>query len=31
VRTRATARRYREHVVPGKALVGEAALGSIFA
>jgi pimeloyl-ACP methyl ester carboxylesterase len=31
VRTRATARRYREHVVPGMALVDEAALGRIFA
>ena len=31
VRTRATARRYREHVVPGKALVDEVALGHIFA
>jgi len=31
VRTRETARRYREHVVPGTALVDEAALGSIFA
>ena len=31
VRTRATARRYRQHVVPGMALVDEAALGRIFA
>jgi pimeloyl-ACP methyl ester carboxylesterase len=31
VRTRATARRYREHVVPGTALVDETALGRIFA
>ncbi len=31
VRTRATARRYREHVVPGTTLVDEAALGRIFA
>ncbi len=31
VRTPATARRYREHVVPGTALVDEAALGRIFA
>jgi pimeloyl-ACP methyl ester carboxylesterase len=31
VRTRATARRYREHVVPGTKLVDEAALGRIFA
>ena len=30
VRTRATARRYRDHVVPGTALVDEAALGRIF-
>ena len=31
VRTPATARRYRDHVVPGKTLVDEAALGRIFA
>jgi pimeloyl-ACP methyl ester carboxylesterase len=31
VRTRATARRYREHVVPGTTLVDEAALEGIFA
>ena len=31
VRTRATARRYREHVVPGMALVDETALGRILA
>jgi pimeloyl-ACP methyl ester carboxylesterase len=31
VRTRATARRYREHVVPGTTLVDETALGRIFA
>jgi pimeloyl-ACP methyl ester carboxylesterase len=31
VRTPATARRYRDHVVPGTALVDEAALGRIFA
>jgi pimeloyl-ACP methyl ester carboxylesterase len=31
VRTPATARRYRDHVVPGQALVDEAALGRIFA
>lgn len=31
VRTAATARRYRDHVVPGAALVDEAALGRIFA
>jgi pimeloyl-ACP methyl ester carboxylesterase len=31
VRTPATARRYREHVVPGTRLVDEAALGRIFA
>ena len=31
VRTRATARRYREHVVPGTTLVDEAALERIFA
>ena len=31
VRTRATARRYREHVVPGTTLVDKAALGRIFA
>lgn len=31
VRTSATARRYREHVVPGTTLVDEAALGRIFA
>ena len=31
VRTPATARRYRDHVVPGKALVDQAALGRIFA
>jgi pimeloyl-ACP methyl ester carboxylesterase len=31
VRTRATALRYREHVVPGTTLVDEAALGRIFA
>ena len=31
VRTRATARRYREHVVPGTTLVDEAGLGRIFA
>ncbi len=30
VRTLATARRYRDHVVPGTALVDEAALGRIF-
>lgn len=30
VRTRATARRYRDRVVPGTALVDEAALGRIF-
>lgn len=30
VRTRATARRYRDHVVPGTKLVNEAALGRIF-
>jgi len=30
VRTRATARRYREHVVPGTTLVDEAGLGRIF-
>lgn len=30
VRTRETARRYREHVAPGKTLVDEAALGRIF-
>jgi pimeloyl-ACP methyl ester carboxylesterase len=30
VRTRATARRYRDHVVPGTKLVDEAALGRIF-
>jgi pimeloyl-ACP methyl ester carboxylesterase len=30
VRTPATARRYRDHVVPGTALVDEAALGRIF-
>ena len=31
VRTRATARRYRDHVVPGTMLVDESALGRIFA
>ncbi len=31
VRTRTTARRYRDHVVPGTTLVDEAALGRIFA
>lgn len=31
VRTSVTARRYREHVVPGTTLVDEAALGRIFA
>ena len=31
VRTRATARRYRDHVVPGTTLVDEAALQRIFA
>jgi pimeloyl-ACP methyl ester carboxylesterase len=31
VRTRATARRYRDHVVPGTELVDQAALGRIFA
>jgi pimeloyl-ACP methyl ester carboxylesterase len=31
VRTAATARRYRDHVVPGTTLVDEAALGRIFA
>ncbi len=31
VRTRATARRYRDHVVPGTTLVDEAALGRVFA
>lgn len=31
VRTPATARRYRDHVAPGAALVDEAALGRIFA
>src|ERR1700712_1940401 len=31
VRTPATARRYRDHVVPGTTLVDEAALGQIFA
>ena len=31
VRTRATARRYREHVVPGTMCVDEQALGRIFA
>ncbi|MDQ0663204.1 pimeloyl-ACP methyl ester carboxylesterase [Arthrobacter ulcerisalmonis] len=31
LRTRATARRYRDRVVPGAALVDEAALGRIFA
>ncbi|QSE90626.1 alpha/beta hydrolase [Rhodococcus pseudokoreensis] len=31
VRTRATARRYRDHVVPGTTLVDEDALGRIFA
>ncbi|OAV62506.1 alpha/beta fold hydrolase [Enteractinococcus helveticum] len=31
VRTRATARRYRDHVVPGMSRVDEAALGRIFA
>jgi pimeloyl-ACP methyl ester carboxylesterase len=31
VRTRATARRYREHVLPGTTLVDETALGRIFA
>jgi pimeloyl-ACP methyl ester carboxylesterase len=31
VRTAATARRYRDHVVPGTRLVDEAALGRIFA
>jgi pimeloyl-ACP methyl ester carboxylesterase len=31
VRTPATARRYRDHVVPGTTLVDEAALGRIFA
>jgi pimeloyl-ACP methyl ester carboxylesterase len=31
VRTSATARRYRDHVVPGTTLVDEAALGRIFA
>jgi len=31
VRTPATARRYRDHVLPGTALVDEAALGRIFA
>jgi pimeloyl-ACP methyl ester carboxylesterase len=31
VRTRATARCYRDHVVPGTTLVAEAALGRIFA
>jgi pimeloyl-ACP methyl ester carboxylesterase len=31
VRTSATARRYRDHVVPGTKLVNEAALGRIFA
>ncbi|KAF0960415.1 alpha/beta fold hydrolase [Rhodococcus sp. T7] len=31
VRTRATARRYRDHVVPGATLVDEDALGRIFA
>jgi pimeloyl-ACP methyl ester carboxylesterase len=30
VHTRATARRYRDHVLPGKSLVDEAALGRIF-
>jgi pimeloyl-ACP methyl ester carboxylesterase len=30
VRTPATARRYRDHVVPGTTLVDEAALGRIF-
>ena len=31
MRTQATARRYRDSVVPGAALVDEAALGRIFA
>jgi pimeloyl-ACP methyl ester carboxylesterase len=31
VRTPATARRYREHIAPARALVDEAALGRIFA
>ncbi|MFE7415806.1 alpha/beta fold hydrolase [Rhodococcus sp. NPDC057529] len=31
VRTRATARRYRDHVVPGTTLLDEEALGRIFA
>jgi pimeloyl-ACP methyl ester carboxylesterase len=31
VRTPATARRYRDHVVPGTTLVDEAALGRVFA
>jgi pimeloyl-ACP methyl ester carboxylesterase len=31
VRTPATARRYRDHVVPGTTLVDESALGRIFA
>jgi len=31
VRTAATARRYRDHVVPGTTLADEAALGRIFA
>jgi pimeloyl-ACP methyl ester carboxylesterase len=31
VRTPATARRYRDYVVPGKALIDETALGRIFA
>jgi pimeloyl-ACP methyl ester carboxylesterase len=31
VRTPATARRYRDHVVPGTTLVDEVALGRIFA
>lgn len=31
VRTRETARRYRDHVAPGVALVDEAALGRVFA
>lgn len=31
VRTPATARRYRDHVVPGTTLVDQAALGRIFA
>jgi pimeloyl-ACP methyl ester carboxylesterase len=31
LRTRATARRYRDRVAPGTALVDEAALGRIFA